>query len=197
MGQEFSGTVTVGGQKVNVRGDFASDHVTFSGGRRGEVPYKRITIVSTTKGILTLRVDDNVMEFPVGPNVDRLANKIRAPPTLMEKLGIIAGLRVACNNVPKALEKEVAATAGKQKPGELDMLLLGVNATEGLELIATQKGRVAPKGAIWIVYPKAKRDIRESDVLAAGRAAGLKDVKVARISTQHTALKFMVPATET
>jgi hypothetical protein len=47
VGTEAEGTVTVGGQKVNVRADFASDHVTFSGGRRGEVPYKSIEVVGT------------------------------------------------------------------------------------------------------------------------------------------------------
>jgi len=63
MGTEAEGTLTVGGQKVNVRADFASDHVTFSGGRRGEVAYSAIQVVGTAKGILRLRVDDAPMEF--------------------------------------------------------------------------------------------------------------------------------------
>ena len=39
MGTMAEGSVTVGGQKVNCKGDFGSDRVLFSGGRRGEVPY--------------------------------------------------------------------------------------------------------------------------------------------------------------
>jgi hypothetical protein len=47
--------------------------------------------------------------------------------------------------------------------------------------------------ALWIVYPKGQKDITENDVLAAGRKAGLKDVKVVGFSPTHTALKFVIP----
>lgn len=196
MGTEVQGTVTVGGQKVHVKADFASDHVTFSGGRRGEVPYAKIQVVGTAKGILKLRVDDAVMEFPLGEKVDRLANKIRSPPTLMDKLGVKPGARVAGVEVPGALAKQLAKAADytDREPNQpVPMLFLGIEALEGLERIANLVRRLQPEGALWVVYPKGRRDLRESDVLAAGRAAGLKDVKVARISERHTALKFVVP----
>ena len=38
--------------------------------------------------------------------------------------------------------------------------------------------------------------IGEGDVLSAGRAAGLKDVKVVRFSATHTALKFVIPISQ-
>ncbi len=47
--------------------------------------------------------------------------------------------------------------------------------------------------ALWIVYPKGQKQITELDVLAAGRRAGLKDVKVVGFSPAHTALKFVIP----
>jgi len=47
--------------------------------------------------------------------------------------------------------------------------------------------------ALWIVYPKGQKHITENDVLAAGRKAGLKDVKVVGFSATHTALKFVIP----
>lgn len=195
MGEEVAGTVSVGGQKVNVRGDFASDHVTFSGGRRGEVAYKQVEVVSTSKGILKLRVDGLVMEFPLGQKVDRLANKIRKPPSLMEKLGVKAGMRVDSAGVPKSLSRQLEAAAPlvKGQSGPLDLLFFGANNIEALESLEQVRLRVAPAGGLWVVYPKGKSAIRESDVLAAGRAAGLKDVKVARISPSYTALKFVVP----
>jgi hypothetical protein len=49
--------------------------------------------------------------------------------------------------------------------------------------------------AMWVVYPKGRQQITEGDVLAAGRAAGLKDVKVVGFSATHTALKFVIPLT--
>jgi hypothetical protein len=55
--------------------------------------------------------------------------------------------------------------------------------------------KLAPdgKGALWVIYPKGSAAIREIEVIEAGRAAGLKDVKVASFSATHTALKFVVP----
>jgi hypothetical protein len=49
---------------------------------------------------------------------------------------------------------------------------------------------------VWLVYPKSLRSITEGDVLAAGRAQGLKDVKVVGFSATHTALKFVIPVSQ-
>jgi len=198
MGTIAEGTVTVGGQKVNCKADFASDHVTFSGGRRGEVPYTKVQVLGTAKGVLRLRVDGALMDFPLGAKVDRVAAKIRKPPTLMEKLGVHSGLKVAAVNVEaKAFTVELAKAAPEAIRGEparpVDLLFLGVRGRDELERIAGAARHVKPDGGLWVVYPKGRRDLRESDVLAAGREAGLKDTKVARVSTELTALKFVHP----
>jgi hypothetical protein len=46
-----------------------------------------------------------------------------------------------------------------------------------------------------VIYPKGVTAIREIQVIEAGRAAGLKDVKVAGFSASHTGLKFVIPVT--
>jgi hypothetical protein len=46
------------------------------------------------------------------------------------------------------------------------------------------------------VYPKGVPAIREIEVLQAGRAAGLKDTKVASFSSTLTALRFAIPVAE-
>ena len=53
-----------------------------------------------------------------------------------------------------------------------------------------------PDAALWIIYPKGIREITENDVIAAIRAAGLKDVKVASFSATHTALKAVIPVAQ-
>lgn len=49
----------------------------------------------------------------------------------------------------------------------------------------------ASAGALWIVYPKGKQEIKEQHVLEAGRQAGLVDVKVMSFPATHTAVKFV------
>ena len=52
--------------------------------------------------------------------------------------------------------------------------------------------KVAAMGdALWVIFPKGVAEIREVEVIEAGRAAGLKDVKVARFSERCTGLKFV------
>ena len=52
---------------------------------------------------------------------------------------------------------------------------------------------MARDGGVWVVAPKGGVEPREAQVLEAGRAAGLKDVKVARWSDTHTAHRFVIP----
>jgi hypothetical protein len=59
--------------------------------------------------------------------------------------------------------------------------------------IAKLAKRLKGAAALWVVYAKGKKEITEGDVIRAGRAAGLKDVKVVGFSATHTALKFVIP----
>lgn len=201
MGQEFEGTVTVGGQKVPCRGDFGSDRVRLSGGKRGDVPYKQVEVVSTAKGILKLRVDGTPCEFPIGANVDRLANKIRNPASRLDKLGIKAGLKVAVvGPQDKAFLDELRKVGIPFHDGRpratVDVLVLAAKSTDDLAELGSLREHVEVDGALWVVYRRGKPDPSEMMVLDAGRGAGLKDVKVARFSETHTAIKFVRPLSE-
>ena len=50
---------------------------------------------------------------------------------------------------------------------------------------------LGPDGAIWAIRRKGLADASEAATMAAGKAAGLVDVKVARFSETHTAEKFV------
>jgi hypothetical protein len=74
-----------------------------------------------------------------------------------------------------------------------DVIFLGVQRPRDLDRLDALEASLARDGAIWVVYPKGRRDPSELDVIDAGKAAGFVDVKVARFSDTHTALKFMIP----
>jgi len=48
-------------------------------------------------------------------------------------------------------------------------------------------------GVIWTLRPKGSKDLTESEMMAAGKDAGLVDVKVVRFSGVLTAEKFVIP----
>ena len=54
-------------------------------------------------------------------------------------------------------------------------------------------GLIKPDGAVWIVRPKGRKDVTEAETMAAGKRAGLVDVKVVSFSETHTAEKFVIP----
>jgi len=55
-------------------------------------------------------------------------------------------------------------------------------------------GRIRPAGAIWVVSRKGKAaTLRDVEVMAAARTAGLVDNKVASFSPTHTSIRLVIP----
>jgi hypothetical protein len=76
---------------------------------------------------------------------------------------------------------------------ESEGIFFAVDLKEGLGSLSKISKSMEGAAALWVVYPKGQKHFTENDVLAAGRKAGLKDVKVVGFSTTHTALKFVIP----
>ena len=53
-----------------------------------------------------------------------------------------------------------------------------------------------PAGAIWVVWPKGRKELREDDVRNAAKAQGLVDIKVMSFSETLSALKLVIPVAE-
>ena len=127
---------------------------------------------------------------------ERWAKKILNPPTRLEKLGIKPSHGLVFEGKQDAgFLKEV-----KRNPvtslSEADFIFLAANIVDDLGPVVSIRKSMKPKAALWIVYPKGVLPIREEHVLQAGRAAGLKDVKVVRFSETDTALKFVIPVAD-
>jgi hypothetical protein len=88
------------------------------------------------------------------------------------------------------LSAEVAQVGSS---GVCDLLFFGASTVQDLTEIVDLVGRIKDRGALWIIYPKGKASIRESAVIQAGRAAGLKDIKVVSYSPTQTGRKFVRP----
>jgi hypothetical protein len=118
--------------------------------------------------------------------------------SLLDKLGIKPGQRIAVLGVEDALflddlADRVPEFVHKKPPNGADMILVGAENRKALAQVTSLAGTIHKAGAIWIVYPKGQLHIREADVRAAGKAAGLTDNKVCRFSETHTALRFVIP----
>jgi hypothetical protein len=118
---------------------------------------------------------------------------------LLDKLGIRPGMRVAILGVDdesirdRIGERTTDLTDGWPTP-ETDVILLAADSTDELAPLGELATRIRPNGAIWVVSRKGKAaTIRDVEVIAAARAAGLVDNKVASFSPTHTALRLVIP----
>jgi hypothetical protein len=118
---------------------------------------------------------------------------------LLDKLGVRPGTRVAVIDVdddtirPRLAERTTDLTEGWPLP-DTDVVLLAADTTDQLAPLAGLATRIRSNGAIWVVSRKGKAaTLRDVEVMAAAREAGLVDNKVASFSDTHTAVRLVIP----
>ncbi|HET7420415.1 MAG TPA: DUF3052 family protein [Candidatus Dormibacteraeota bacterium] len=79
------------------------------------------------------------------------------------------------------------------KPRRLcDIVIIGVDEMRELDVLKEAKKWIEPNGAIWLVRPKGGRsELKDTDLIEAGLAAGLVDNKIASFSETHGAMRFV------
>jgi DUF3052 family protein len=198
VGDEALATVHFAGRTSEGKALLEADELVFRGEFRLAIRLREIHTAEAAEGRLTLETRDGPAVFELGPRAERWAERIRNPRTLIDKLGLKPDARVAVVGVEDdAFRTDLAARVGSFAEGEplseTDVVFLGVASLADLRALAALAERIAGDGAIWVVAPKGGREPREAEVLAAGRAAGLVDTKVARFSDTHTAHRFVIP----
>jgi len=201
MGQEARSTLRVGRKSGSGTALLEHDALIFRGDLRLVIPFKDITTVAASRGALRVTFSGGAATFVLGALAEHWVERIRAPKSLIDKLGVKAGMRVAVIGVSdpafrRQLRKRTGEIVdGRPRAGSDVVFLLAERRGELLRLRALRR-RLKPNGAIWVVSPKGHGDVREADVLAAGKPAGLVDVKVVAFSDTHTAHKFVIPVAE-
>lgn len=117
---------------------------------------------------------------------------------LADKLGIKAGQRISVMGVESAeFLTELTTRVPDYSRGKLakdaDQVFFSAESKQELARLQSLANSIQRSGAIWVVYPKGQQHIREVDVLAAAKSAGLVDNKVCSFSTTHTALRLCIP----
>jgi len=207
MGNEAQCTAQVGKQVSAGKALLETDELIFRGEFRLKIPYREIKSVEADGGVLRIRFPEGEAKFTLGEHAAKWADRILHPKSLLDKLGVKPGSAVAVLQVrdpdflrqlkDSAAEVSVRAANPAKWPSELqgkhDFIFYGAESDGDLAELKRIIPALKKSGALWIVYPKGRKDITESDVFAAGKRAGLVDVKVARFSATHTALKFVIP----
>ncbi|HEY4000857.1 MAG TPA: hypothetical protein VGO93_18455 [Candidatus Xenobia bacterium] len=144
-----------------------------------------VSAIEVRDGILSLTYSKGTLHLDLGEEAEKWAHRLRHPPSRLDKLGIQPGDRVRrVGDFPDDFchELTVLPVTDAEPPTWILFMAPTPQALHRLPPLGTAR-------ALWIVYPR--REVREADVLQAGRSAGLLDTKVLRFSPTHTGLKFV------
>ena len=198
MGQEVMCTARWGGKNVRGKALLEASEIIFRCDGRLKIPFSSIRELSAAEGELRVKSGDRWVVFELGDRAEKWREKIANPKSVLEKLGLKSGQGVSVFGELQAdflekLQQQRCAVRRGNMAKDVGWIFLGVAKRKELNQVKAIAGKMPATAALWVVYPKGQTSITESDVIRAGRNAGLKDVKVVGFSAAQTALKFVFP----
>ncbi|HUE44327.1 MAG TPA: hypothetical protein VMP12_12200 [Candidatus Sulfotelmatobacter sp.] len=204
MGQERECTLRIAKRRIEGEALLETAEIIFrpiDGSKRLKFAFADIVkSVKAVEGELRFHTVEGPAVLELGPAAEKWADKILHPKSRAEKLGVKDAMQVSLvGKFDAEFQKELRGATKNISTGKVaaaaepDLIFVAVESSE--ELAGVAKIAKSVKGAVglWIVYPKGKKEMTETEVISAGRKTGLKDVKVVGFSPTHTALKFVLP----
>ena len=198
MGLEATCDVRLGRKTGRGRALLESTELIVRGDVPMKIPLSALTSVVVRGEELRVTWPGGRAVLTLGGAAEKWALKIKTPRGLMDKLGVKVGARVSVLGTGDAslLEELRGRTAnvveGKLAKGS-DIILAFMHAKPDLARLARARSAIRENGAVWVVWPKGRKELREGDVRAAALALGLVDVKVASVSDVLSGLKLVIP----
>lgn len=199
MGSEAFCRVRFGDQVSEGKALLETTELIFRGDFRLRIPFQDITALRDEDGELHVSFSQGTAVFDLGSDASKWAETIRNPRGLIDKLGVKPGQVVFVIGVDDAafmdqLRKKTDLVHENQLVAEADLVFFEADRPEDLYRLPELGASIKRKGAVWVVSPKGKGAlVRDVDVMAAAREAGLVDTKVVAFSPTHTALKLVIP----
>ena len=198
MGYDAECTLNLDGRVSKGRAALEQKEIVFRGPVRLKIPLGSITSATSRDGSLEVRFANSMARFGLGPAAAKWAARITNPPSRLDKLGVKAGATVVAIDIRddrflKEMTQRSATVLTDARKGEADLVFFGAESRTALQKLAACTPLIKSNGAFWVIRPKGQTIITESDVMAAGKQAGLVDVKVVSFSETHTAEKFVIP----
>lgn len=164
------------------------------------IPFKEVREARADDGVLLLQWRDHEARLSIGPQAPTWVEKITNPKSVIEKLGVKAGQKISIvGKIDEAFVKDLAkqgADVSSRLRRDSDIIFLAAATRDTLMRLRELRDSLQPTGSIWVIRPKGTDAIKDADVIAAGKSAGLVDVKVVRFSETHTAEKLVIPVTK-
>ena len=175
-----------------------TEALRFRGDYRLDIPLKNVKSAETAEGLLKINFEGQTAVFELGAHAEKWLSKILNPKGLLDKLGVKPDAKVVLLGVSdesflqQLKERTSNVFTGRLTKGA-DIIFLRTESKQALRKIDRLQDYMNRDGAIWIIAPKGKQHIKESDVYDAGKRAGLVDIKLVKFSQTHTGHKLVIP----
>ncbi len=199
MGSEINCTMKFGGKVFKGKALLETDELIFRGEHRLKIPFKEMKSVEANDGELTVIFHGGRASFIIDKKAEQWEEKILHPKSMLDKLGVKEGSRVSVDGVTDEnflfqLKDKTNNSSVKGLQRESDLIFYAANSKKELLKLKSLKQFLKSNGALWIISLKGKQSkVKDTEVMAAGKKAGLVDTKVVGFSATHTALKFVIP----
>ena len=198
MGRETRCTARHGAQSGAGKALLETNEIIFRGAFRLVIPLAEIHSIAVRDDDLLVSFGKESASFTLGASeAGKWLKAIRNPKSVLDKLGVKAGHRVAVVGLASPTFRAELEHAGAilvpETKGEVDHLFFAVNEADDLAFIKKLKAALKQSGALWLLRPKGRKDPSEAQTRAAGKAAGLVDVKVVGFSEALSAEKYVIP----
>lgn len=199
MGYDATCTLLIDDRTFRGTAVLEQKELVFRGDIRLTIPLAGIVDVQARGGRLLIDFGGRRAALELGAQAEKWAKRITSPPSRVDKLGVKPGMRVALVGVAdetlvEDIQSKGASLDASARSKGLDMIFFAANAPRDLDRLATLAARLEPAGALWLIRAKGKgAPITERESMAAGKQAGLVDVKVVSYSDTHSAEKYVIP----
>jgi hypothetical protein len=204
VGADANCVLRENGARHEGRALLETDELIFRGadGYRVKLPLASLRNARASGGDLLIDAPSGALAIELGEKADLWAQRIRSPKGLIDKLDLKPAHAVAIiGGSDDAFEKQLgdrvhSVTHGKTAKGT-NVVFLWADVPTSLKKLASIAKSIARDGAIWVIHPKgAASTVKDTDIFAVAKKAGLTATKVARFSETHTAEKLVIPVTK-
>lgn len=196
MGREAICTCVWNGARHNVKALLEPPELILRGELRRRVPFAKLKKITADGEWLRFVVENELVALELG---GAMAAKwasalLKPPPTLAKKLGITRETTVSMmGTVDDAALKGALAEAKAVSKSKGDLILARVNTPAELHLALMNAADQLKSGIpIWFIYRKGpSHPLNENQVRETALATGIVDTKVAAVSAEFSALRFV------
>ena len=197
MGSEAICNINWNGVNYNCKVLLETNEIIVRGDLKLKIPFQSIREVKCDSGNLLVCSDKGTLSVSLGTSASRWQDKIRNPPTLLDKLGIKSGhvVKIIGDAPVEFIELLIASDVRivKEVSEPSSLYVLFVETVEELTMLSEIRSQMAKSDCVWVVYPKGRKHFTQLDVLNHGRSLQLTDIKICAFSGELSALKFVIP----